>query len=86
MGPSAIGYGPGKVDPRLAQAVGLGGAPATPPPATSGQIVPNMPMPKNPILDTLGPGQSGRIDPAIYSMGALPRRFIEDPLDRKSVV
>lgn len=41
------------------------------------QSVPPMPMPASPELQTMGPGPTGRIDPALYDQGILPRRFAE---------
>lgn len=40
-------------------------------------IVPRMEMPETPELVTTGPGPTGRIDPALYEQGILPRRYQE---------
>lgn len=58
-------------------------AKATPQAATQpaaqggGQIVPAMPMPRNPELVTQGPGPTGMISPELYDKGILPRRYNE---------
>lgn len=60
----------------------MGVAPAAPPappeiPAAGGQIVPAMPMPANAEVATRGPGPTGTIDPALYEIGAIGKRFVE---------
>lgn len=85
LGPDAVGYRQGQIDPRLARAAGVGAAAPIPPVAAQPnapirQIVPNMPMPRAPMVQTAGPGPTGRIDPALYDQGILPRRFVEDPM------
>lgn len=37
---------------------------------------PASPLPENPVLQETGPGPTGRIDPALYEIGAIGRRFV----------
>ena len=50
---------------------------AAPQSGPSRQSIPPIPMPATPELQTQGPGPTGRIDPALYDQGILPRRFAE---------
>lgn len=92
IGPDAVGYRQGQVDPRLAGAAGMAGGvgaktvqdpisgqPVTIPPdaVPQSQIVPPMPMPKNAELVTTGPGPTGSGMKELYDMGAIPRRYAE---------
>ncbi len=46
-------------------------------PEAATQIVPPQAMPRNAEVATMGPGPTGRIDPALYEMGAIGKRFVE---------
>lgn len=45
----------------------------------TGQSVPAMPMPANPVVQDNGPGPTGSGMTALYDQGILPRRFKEGP-------
>lgn len=45
--------------------------------SAGGQSVPAMSMPRNAELDQRGPGPTGFVDPQLYEMGAIGRRFVE---------
>jgi hypothetical protein len=51
-------------------------------PAQGGQAAPNMAMPDNAVLQSAGPGPTRRVDPALYDMGAIGRRFVEGEAPR----
>lgn len=55
------------------------------PAMSANQIVPPMAMPRNPELVTAGPGPTGRIDPALYEQGILPRRYQEQVAPTTSI-
>jgi hypothetical protein len=60
----------------IARAQAAEGQPATAQPAAAPSAVPAQALPPNPEMQAYGPGPTGKINPELYDMGAIGRRFV----------